>query len=53
MVKTASMLENLPKDERWEKVLSRFASLETQLQDLYWEVVDCLDETDATESKNG
>jgi len=35
---------NVDKDERWEKVLARFAAIETQLQELYWEVLDCMDD---------
>jgi hypothetical protein len=37
---------NVDKDERWEKVLARFAAIETQLQELYWEVLDCMDEAE-------
>jgi hypothetical protein len=31
---------NVDKDERWERVLVRFTAIETQLQELYWEVVE-------------
>lgn len=32
------------RDERWNTVLARFAAIETQLQELYWEVLDCMDQ---------
>ncbi len=35
---------NLEKEERWAKVLARFVAIETQLQELYWEVLDCMNE---------
>ena len=34
---------NADKDERWEKPLERFAAIETQLQEFYWEVLDYVD----------
>jgi hypothetical protein len=37
-------LETVRKDERWKTVVSRFAALEAQLQELYWEVLDCINE---------
>ena len=30
-------------DERWRKVLNRFESLEAELQELYWEILEFLD----------
>jgi hypothetical protein len=31
-------------DQRWERVLARFAALENELQELYWEVLECMDD---------
>jgi len=51
MIDYLNALINVDKDERWEKVLARFAAIETQLQELYWEVLDCM-EDDAQPRKN-
>ena len=44
MITESLMSDHLQKDERWEKVLARFGAIETQLQELYWEVLECMDE---------
>ena len=44
MIDDVNATINLDKDERWARVLARFAAIETQLQELYWEVLDCMNE---------
>ena len=44
MITKSLMSDRLRKDECWEKVLARFAAIETQLQELYWEVLDCMED---------
>ena len=44
MINDLSVASTVDRDERWDKVLARFAAIETQLQELYWEVLDCMDE---------
>jgi hypothetical protein len=44
MIIESLMSDHLREDERWEKVLARFAAIETQLQELYWEVLECMGE---------
>lgn len=43
MIEDLNAAATVDRDERWEKVLARFAAIETQLQELYWEVLDCMD----------
>ncbi len=44
MTNRASTAEDLRiNDERWRKVLNRFESLEAELQELYWEILEFLD----------
>jgi hypothetical protein len=44
MTNRASTTEDLRiNDERWRKVLNRFESLEAELQELYWEILEFLD----------
>jgi hypothetical protein len=50
MATESLLLENLQKDERWERVMPRFAAIETQLQELYWEVVDCIEDPEPPEA---
>ncbi len=44
MIKELTELATPAVDLRWEKVLNRFALIEAQLQELYWEMVDCIDD---------
>jgi hypothetical protein len=44
MIDDVNATINLDKDECWARVLARFAAIETQLQELYWEVLDCMNE---------
>ena len=44
MINDLSEVITVDRDERWNKVLARFAAIETQLQELYWEVLVCMDQ---------
>ena len=44
MINDVSVGVTVDRDERWNNVLARFAAIETQLQELYWEVLDCMDQ---------
>lgn len=44
MITESLISEQLHKDERWKKVLARFSAIEIQLQELYWEVLDRMDD---------
>jgi hypothetical protein len=44
MINDLSEAITVDRDERWDKVLARFVAIETQLQELYWEVLDCMDQ---------
>jgi hypothetical protein len=53
MIKESTALVPPGADLRWEKVLDRFALIETQLQELYWEMVDCIDDETALPRHEG
>jgi len=44
MINDLSVAITVDRDERWEAILARFGAIETQLQELYWEVLECMDE---------
>ena len=50
MTNRASTTEDLRiNDERWRKVLNRFESLEAELQELYWGILEFLDKEHETQ----
>ena len=53
MIKELTAFATPAADLRWEKVLNRFALIEAQLQELYWEVVDCIDDEAAGPNHKG
>jgi hypothetical protein len=43
MSKDFDPIRLLEQDHDWEKLLKLFSSIEDQLQDLYWQVIECID----------